>query len=275
MSGDRTSFPGTGTGSDSDSAESRAAAARAPGEEEGRAFRELLHSLRAGSGESPPFDPATAPEEPLPLFHRWFRDAVRAGVPEPHTMTLATADSEGRPSVRTVMLHDADERGWHFGTHRTSRKGRELTDRPYAALGFYWPAAGRQVRLRGPVTAATPAQSAADLRHRSPAALVAALVGRQSEVLDSRQELERAFEAAWARVEREPDATAAGWTLYVLDPEEVEFYQGDRHRQHLRLHYLRRGGVTGAAPAGGGAGTGTGPGAAGAGGRWRRELLWP
>ena len=107
-----------------------------------RAFRELLRGLRVPhAGALPVFDPAQAPDAPLPLFRRWLRDAAEGGEPGPHTMMLATADSDGRPSLRTVMLHDADARGWHFGTHRTSRKGRELAMRPYASLGFHWNAA--------------------------------------------------------------------------------------------------------------------------------------
>lgn len=112
-------------------------------------FRALLHAQRVWDVPLPSFDPSAAPSAPLPLFHSWFADAVAAGQTEPHTMTLATADAEGRPDVRTLMLHDADERGWHFATHTTSAKGRQLAARPDAALGFYWPAQGRQVRVRG------------------------------------------------------------------------------------------------------------------------------
>ncbi|RLU84019.1 oxidase [Streptomyces griseocarneus] len=204
-------------------------------------FRALLRSLRVWENELPRFDPDRAPAEPLPLFRQWLREAAEAGTPEPHTMTLATADANGSPSVRTVMLHDADERGWHFGTHRTSRKGRELAVRPEAALGFYWPAVGRQVRVRGGVTAAGPAESRADLAARSPGALAAALVGRQSEPLPGLAELERASDAAWERALREPDAPVDSWTLYVLRADEVEFFQGDARRRHVRLVYRRTG----------------------------------
>ncbi|MCC3770571.1 pyridoxal 5'-phosphate synthase, partial [Streptomyces sp. UNOC14_S4] len=145
------------------------------------------------------------------------------------------------PSVRTVMLHDADEHGWHFATHRTSRKGRELAVRPEAALGFYWPAVGRQVRVRGGVTAAGPAESRADLAMRSPGALAAALVGRQSEPLPGLAELERASDSAWERALREPGAPVDSWTLYVLRADEVEFFQGDARRRHVRLVYRRTG----------------------------------
>ncbi|MFH8567115.1 pyridoxal 5'-phosphate synthase [Streptomyces sp. NPDC017993] len=216
-----------------------------------RAFHDLLRGLRVWENELPAFDPSRAPAEPLALFRQWLREAAEAGVPEPHTMTLATADATGDPSVRTLMLHDADEQGWHFASHRGSRKGRELAARPRAALGFYWPAVGRQVRVRGTVTTAGPEESAADLHRRSTGALAAALVGHQSEVLSSTEELDRASAAAWDRARREPDAPVPSWTLYVLHAEEVEFFQGDAQRRHIRLNYLREKGG------------------------WQQELLWP
>lgn len=166
-------------------------------------------------------------------------------------MSLATADEDGLPDVRIVMLHGADADGWAFASHTTSRKGRQLATRPYAALEFYWPAQGRQIRLRGPVTVAPPEEGRADLHARSTGALAAALVGRQSEVLGSVEELALASDAAWERAGREPDATAPTWTLYRLQPEEVEFFQGDAQRRHVRLVYRR---------------TGT---------DWHTELLWP
>ncbi|MEW5629080.1 pyridoxal 5'-phosphate synthase [Streptomyces hydrogenans] len=217
-------------------------------------FHHALRSLRVWDTDLPAFDPATAPEEPLALFHAWFLGAVAAGQTEPHTLSLATAGADGRPDVRTVMLHDADDRGWHFASHATSAKGRQLADRPEAALGFYWPVQGRQVRVRGPVTTASRAEAYADLHARTTGALAAALTGRQSEVLDSPAALAEASEAAWARAEAEPDADAPTWTLYVVEPAEVEFFQGDARRRHLRLRYRRD------------------PGAATG---WARELLWP
>ena len=214
-------------------------------------FLDLLHAQRVWDIDLPAFDPDAAPTDPLPLFHSWFAEAVAAGQPEPHTMSLATVDEEGRPDVRTLMLHDADERGWHFASHATSAKGHQLAARPHAALGFYWPAQGRQVRVRGPVVAAGPAESLADLHARSTGALASALVGRQSEVLDTRDELVRASEAAWERARSAPDADVPSWTRYVVEPTEAEFFQGDARRQHVRLRYRREGGS------------------------WVRELLWP
>ncbi|MET9295110.1 pyridoxal 5'-phosphate synthase [Streptomyces sp. NPDC003077] len=216
-------------------------------------FQALLRGLRVWDTPLPSFDPdpGKAPAEPLPLFRQWLREAAEAGVAEPHTMSLATADATGVPNVRTVMLHGADRRGWHFASHRDSAKGRELAARPYAALGFYWPAVARQIRVRGTVAPAGPEESAADLHHRSTGALAAGLVGRQSEVLEAYEDLVQASEAAWERARREPDAPVPSWTLYLLRAEEVEFFQGDARRRHLRLRYRLDGG------------------------HWVRELLWP
>ncbi|MCH0562073.1 pyridoxal 5'-phosphate synthase [Streptomyces sp. MUM 2J] len=221
----------------------------------GTDLHELLRSLRVWDPEVtslPGFDPAAAPDDPLDLFARWLAKAATAGQPEPHTMSLATADDEGRADVRTVMLHGADADGWAFATHASSRKGRQLAGRPYAALGFYWPLLGRQVRVRGPVAVASAEEAQADLHVRSTGALAAALTGRQSERLGSVEELRLASQAAWERARREPDAQAPTWTLYRVRAEEVEFFQGDASRRHVRLAYRRTGNDG-----------------------WHRELLWP
>ncbi|MFD4141959.1 pyridoxal 5'-phosphate synthase [Streptomyces sp. NPDC058572] len=214
-------------------------------------FRTLLRTQRVWDISLPAFDPATAPGAPLPLFHRWFAEAVAAGQTEPHTMTLATVDDQGRPDIRTLMLHDADEHGWHFASHSTSTKGRQLAALPEAALGFYWAAQGRQIRLRGPVVTASSTESQADLHARSTGALAAALTGRQSDVLGSLDELAQVSHAAWERAQAEPAAPVPTWTLYVLRPREVEFFQGEARRQHVRLRYRRDADS------------------------WVRELLWP
>ncbi|MFI6687852.1 pyridoxal 5'-phosphate synthase [Streptomyces sp. NPDC050485] len=215
-------------------------------------FSEFLHTLRVWDVSLPHFDPDAAPSSPLPLFQEWLMHAAGAGQAEPHTMSLATVDADGRPDVRTLMLHDADAHGWHFASHSTSAKGRQLAAHPVAALGFYWPAVGRQVRVRGRVTPAGEAASQADLHARSTGALAAALVGRMSEVLPEYGELEQASEAAWARAAADPATAIPSWTRYVLAPESVEFFQGEARRRHVRLRY-RRVGADG----------------------WERELLWP
>jgi pyridoxamine 5'-phosphate oxidase len=217
-------------------------------------LQELLRSLRVWDPEVtelPPLDPDAVPEGPLELFGGWLAEAAAAGQPEPHTMSLATTDADGHPDARIVMLHGADEDGWSFASHSGSAKGRDLAAVPYAALVFYWPVHGRQVRVRGPVVTAPAAEAQADLHARSTGALAAALTGRQSEPLGSLEELAEASRTAWRRAELEPGATVPSWTLYRLRPDTVEFFQGDTERRHVRLVYRR---------------TGEG---------WGRELLWP
>ncbi|WP_175409759.1 pyridoxal 5'-phosphate synthase [Streptomyces sp. TRM64462] len=216
------------------------------------AFETTLRSLRVWDAPLPVFDPDGAPDSPLPLFRTWFVAAARAGQAEPHTPHLATVDEHGDPDVRTVMLHGADERGWHFASHATSAKGRQLAAHPNAALGFYWPVQARQVRVRGPVTPGTPEEAYEDLHARSTGALAAALVGHQSEPLPSVDALARASEAAWNRAHGEPTAHAPTWTLYFLTAREVEFFQGDTARRHIRLRYTRT-----------------------PDGAWTKQLLWP
>ncbi|WP_329411081.1 pyridoxal 5'-phosphate synthase [Streptomyces sp. NBC_00704] len=217
-------------------------------------LHELLRTLRVWDPEVtelPPFDPASAPADPLTLFTEWFAQAVAAGEREPHTLTLATVGEDGLPDARVVMLHGADADGWSFASHATSRKGRQLAARPYAALTFYWPVLGRQVRLRGPVSSAPSEEAQADLHARSTGALAAALTGRQSEVLASPEELARASRAAWEQARLDPAAKSPTWTLYRLRPDEVEFFQGDAARRHTRLRYRRTAGT------------------------WSTDLLWP
>ncbi|MFJ8142613.1 pyridoxal 5'-phosphate synthase [Streptomyces sp. NPDC096013] len=223
--------------------------------EAGPDLHDLLKSLRVWAPETTelrPFDPTTAPDAPLALFTAWFAEAVAAGETEPpRVMSLATRDDEGLPDVRMVMLHGADKEGWSFATHSTSRKGHQLKHFAYAALSFYWPRLGRQIRLRGPALPAPAAESRADLHVRSTGSLAAALTGHQSEVLPSLEELTQTSEAAWERAQREPHTPVPTWTLYRVFPDEAEFFQGDALRRHVRLRYVReeRG--------------------------WARELLWP
>src|SRR5436309_11783062 len=98
------------------------------------------------------------PADPLVRFRRWFTEARRARVPLPEAMALATADARGRPSVRFVLLKEADERGFVFFTDGRSRKGRELRENPRASIAIYWDAIGKQLRLEGRVEGVAPAE---------------------------------------------------------------------------------------------------------------------
>jgi len=203
-------------------------------------IRELLRGLPVFDTELPEFDVDAAPSDPVALFMEWLTSAIEAGVREPHAMSLATADAGGRPSSRVLLCKDLDADGtWYFATSANSRKGRELAVTPYAAVCFYWPEQGRQIRVRGTVAPADAERSAADFLARSPGARADALIGRQSRVLDKPSDLDDALRAAHARIEADPGVVAPDWTLYGIRGEEVEFWQADRERRHTRLRYLR------------------------------------
>ena len=204
--------------------------------------RELLRSILVVTGSLPRFDAEAAPEDPVPLFAGWLATAIDGQVPEPHAMTLSTVDQEGRPSSRVLVCRDVDAVGaWYFASGAASPKGRELRANPHAALTFYWPQHGRQIRVRGTVTPAGPERSAADFLARSPESRAESLTGRQSEVLADPAEMEVALQEARARIAAARDLVATDWTLYALTADQVEFWQADEQRRHTRLLYKRVG----------------------------------
>ncbi|WP_133901830.1 pyridoxine/pyridoxamine 5'-phosphate oxidase [Actinophytocola oryzae] len=210
-----------------------------------------LRALPSLAGPLPGFDPDAAPADPDELFGHWLAEAVEAGVVEPHAMTLSTVDPTGRPSARVLILKYLVDGCWAFATGSGSRKGKELADTPWAALTFYWPAPGRQVRVRGAVSPASADESAADFLARSPGARGAGLVGNQSEPLSGLAERDRVLDDATGRAAADPGLVAPEWTVYRVVADEVEFWQGDERRRHVRLSYTRDGDG------------------------WVRRLLWP
>lgn len=205
----------------------------------------MVHTLRGWPSfpeELPEFDPDTAPKTPRELFLEWLEDAGEH-VLAPHAVTLSTVDSDGVPDARVVILKDVDAESWAVATSSESPKGVQLANNPHAALTFFWPGRGRQVRLRGPVSPAAPEVSAADFTARPPASQVEAFVGRQSEVLADPADLDRAAEEARRWVEENPGVALETWTRYLVTPSEVEFWQASHDRRHIRLRYRRDNGA--------------------------------
>jgi pyridoxamine 5'-phosphate oxidase len=202
-------------------------------------IRGLLRGLPVFDHPLPAFDTESAPSEPSALFLSWLRAAIDAGVSEPHAMTLATVDAEGRPDARVLILKDLDADGWQFATATGSAKGSQLAASPHAALSFHWREVGRQVRVRGQVAPADPSVSAADFLAKPDGSRIAGLVGRQSAVLEDPRKLALEIEAARQRLADDPRAIAEDHAVYALTPAEVEFWQGDHQRQHVRLRYRR------------------------------------
>jgi pyridoxamine 5'-phosphate oxidase len=204
-------------------------------------IRDLLRTLPVFDRPLPDFDPGKVPAEPMSLFASWLGEAVDAKVVEPHVMTLSTVDAQGRPDARVLILRNVSDEGWQFTASATGPKGTQLAANPQAALSFYWREQGRQIRVRGPVAAAEPSTSAADFLAQSEGSRIADLVGRQGTALQDSAELAREMEAARQRLADDPLLVAPDHTVFVLTAAEVEFWQGDRQRQHIRLRYRRSG----------------------------------
>lgn len=178
--------------------------------------------------------------DPIARFHRWFAAAQRhAQIPQPEAMALATADRRGRPSVRVVLLKQADADGFVFFTNADSRKGREMLANPHASLAFYWHPLGRQVRVEGRVTMVSAEESDAYWATRPRESQLGGAASTQSAPIASRA----ALLARWrelARRYRDADVPRPPhWTGFRLVPTAIEFWTLRPYRLHDRERFTR------------------------------------
>ena len=177
--------------------------------------------------------------DPLTLFREWFTEAEKSEPNDPNGMALATSTREGCPSVRMVLLKDADSRGFTFYTNYESRKGEELLANPQAALLFHWKSLRRQIRAVGRIEQVTAAEADSYFSSRARGSQIGAWASQQSRPLGSRFELEKRvaqFTAkfGFGKVPRPPH-----WSGFRLVPDEIEFWKDGAFRLHDRLMFHR------------------------------------
>jgi pyridoxamine 5'-phosphate oxidase len=179
---------------------------------------------------------AAAGDDPFDLFARWFAEATDAGLVEPNAMTVATADRDGRPSARMVLLKRFGADGFDFYTNLESRKAGEIVANPQAALLFWWDVLHRQVRIEGPVSQIDAAEADAYFASRPLGSRIGAWASRQSQPVQDRAQLVRQ-EAEATTLHGDDPRRPPYWGGYRVRPLAIEFWQGRRNRLHDRLRY--------------------------------------
>ncbi|MEM1213601.1 MAG: pyridoxamine 5'-phosphate oxidase [Planctomycetota bacterium] len=190
------------------------------------------------SYDAAPLLEADVNPDPFTQFMAWFAEAKAKDSGEANAMTLATADADGNPSARIVLMKGFSEAGLVFYTHRTSHKGSDLTANPRAQVLFYWPILFRQVRIAGTVTELPPEQVEAYAQSRPRDSQLGAWASDQSKVIPDRDALTAGFADADERFQdHDKLPVPPSWTGYLLTPVSFEFWQGQPNRMHDRLRY--------------------------------------
>lgn len=208
-----------------------------------------MSDVKAEAEESRIFDG----EDPFALFHEWMALAREKEPEDANAMALATADKDGLPDVRMVLLKDVDERGFVFYTNLESAKGLELKENSQAALCFHWKSLRRQIRVRGDVTPVSEEEADAYFASRAKDSQIGAWASKQSRPLEGRFELERQVAVFTAKFGLGKVPRPPHWSGFRISPRRIEFWRDRPFRLHDRLVFKRESGAT----------------------RWQTEKLYP
>jgi pyridoxamine 5'-phosphate oxidase len=178
--------------------------------------------------------------DPIKQFANWFTVAIEAGIRDVNAMSLATADQDGKPSVRIVLLKGFDQEGFAFFTNYESEKGKQLETNPQAALAFYWIELDRQIRISGKAEKTSREESQTYFHSRPVGSQLSAWASRQSEVLDGRRVLDARMAEMAERFGNKRIPLPPQWGGYRVKPDTMEFWQGRPNRLHDRFRYVRQ-----------------------------------
>lgn len=179
------------------------------------------------------------PKEPIPFFEKWLKEAISSDVMEPNAMSLATVDSDGKPSVRLVLLKGIEGDAIHFYTNYESEKGRELAKHPHASVAFWWPELERQIRISGSVQKLSHEVSSDYFNSRPRESQLGAWASSQSQPVETREDLQKHFDQMVKKFEGKEIPKPDFWGGFQVRIEEIEFWQGRTGRLHDRIKYKK------------------------------------
>ena len=189
-----------------------------------------------------PLDENKIEKNPIKLFEQWFNVALERNIIEPNAMTLATADSNGIPSARIVLLKDLNQRGFTFFTNYESKKGTQLENNPFAAIVFWWGKLERQVRVEGTIEKLSNKDSDEYFKSRPRGSQLGAVVSKQSLVIPNYDFLQNQFVELEKKFKDKKIKRPNYWGGYRLKPTIIEFWQGRKNRLHDRIRYTKKNG---------------------------------